>query len=94
MPSVVWTSLGSGSWNGKANWIDSVTGQQRIPNGNDDVLIPTGGITVFIGVNAVARTLEDNATLVVTGGGLTIESTQSWLPAVVGLVTPSRTWSA
>ncbi len=48
LDSVVWNEATSGNWNVAANWLDTTTGQPKVPTASDQVSINQTGVTVTV----------------------------------------------
>lgn len=74
VPSTVTWIAGSGNWDEKANWIDSL-GVSRIPENGDDVIIPAAGSpTVTARASVDLHSLTSQANLVIESGSLGLEA--------------------
>ena len=76
LDAVAWNVATSGNWNVAANWLDSTTGQAKVPTSADDVTIDQTGVTVTVSDAESAGTLTsaNGANLALTAGSLTLAS--------------------
>ena len=74
LDAVGWNVATSGNWNVSANWLDSTTGQAKVPSSTDQVTINQSGVTVTVSdaENAGSLTTAGGANLAVTAGSLTL----------------------
>jgi uncharacterized membrane protein len=75
--SVKWIGAASGNWNVAANWLDTTTNTNHVPDATDNVTIDAAGLTITVNTAAqVAQSLlvKSSTTLAITGGTLTVGS--------------------
>ncbi len=74
LDAVVWNEATSGNWNVAANWLDTTTGEPKVPTSTDQVSINQAGVTVTVSSAQEADTLTtaSGTVLDVTAGSLTV----------------------
>src|SRR5947209_4414574 len=65
LDAVQWNAGVSGFWDVAANWLDTTTSQNRVPNSADDVTINQPGVTVTVRFGQSANTLQSNDDLAI-----------------------------
>ena len=74
VPAINWLPLGGGAWNNPANWLDPVSGQNRLPTASDAVSLPDGDFTVSGNQACQSLSVATQSTFTVTGNLTVIAS--------------------
>jgi uncharacterized repeat protein (TIGR01451 family) len=75
--AVKWIGTASGKWDVAANWLDTTTNTNHVPDATDNVTIDASGLTITVEAgNQVAQSLlvKSGSTLDVQGGNLSVSS--------------------
>ncbi|HEV3344414.1 MAG TPA: DUF4214 domain-containing protein [Pirellulales bacterium] len=75
--AVRWIGAASGNWDVAANWLDTTTGTNHVPDATDNVTIDASGLTITVSTGAqVAQSLlvKSGSTLAMTGGTLSLSA--------------------
>ena len=75
--AVKWIGAASGNWDVAANWLDTTTNTNHVPDATDNVTIDASGLTITVETgNQVAQSVlvTSGSTLKVAGGNLAVSS--------------------